>query len=170
MKTTKRPANVLMAALQSMRAGAQPIRFDLERALTTKVHEPKVSNKGRRLDRIHIKYVENDEGLTIPNPEDPISYGYLGACVHSMKRGSGYFEPRDTEPVLSRLWDWRFPISNLKWMYGFDKIKEGASLFDTIKSLLDNKVIELDSEADRQKAVEMGLIKLEIPTFGDDDE
>lgn len=170
MKTTKRPTNVLMGALQNTRAGAIPIRFDLERALTTKVHEPKKSSKGRRLDRLITKYVKNDEGLTIPNPEDPISYGYLGACVHSMKRGAGYFEPRDTEPVLARLWDYRFPISNLKWIYGFDKIKEGATLLETIKSLLDNKVIELDSEADRQKAVELGLIKVEIPTFGDDDE
>jgi hypothetical protein len=58
----------------------------------------------------------------------------------------------------------------LKWTFGFDKIKEGASLLETIKSLLDNKVIELDTETDRQKAVELGLIKLEIPKFGDDDE
>lgn len=155
--------------MQAMRAGRQPIRFDLERALSTKVHEPRVSNKGRRLDRLITKYIENEEGLSIPNP-NPVTYGYLGACIHSMKRGSGYFEPRDSESELGRFMDYRFPISNLKWTFGFDKIKEGASLLETIKSLLDNKVIELDTETDRQKAVELGLIKLEIPKFGDDDE
>lgn len=163
------PKNKLLLTMQFLRTNARPLRFDLERALNTKVHEPRISSKGRRLDRLINKYIKNEEGLNIPNP-NPVTYGYLGACVHSMKNGNGYFEPRDSEPELSRFTDHRFPISNLKWAFGFDKIKEGASLLETIKSLLDNKVIELDTETDRQKAIELGLIKLEIPKFGDDDE
>jgi hypothetical protein len=31
--------------------------------------------------------------------------------------------------------------------------------------LLDNKAIELDTEANREKAVELGLIKIEVPVF-----
>ncbi len=171
--------NNLVPMIRMVRAGAMPVGFDLTRALETKLHEKSFASKTRRQrHKIYKKYVENEEGLTIPNPDDPVTYSPMGAVIHSMRLGAQYNEPRETEPDLSRLWDTRYPISNLKWLFGFDKIKQALELdqgepeigrLDIIKFLLDNKVIELDTESDRQKAVEMGLIKLEIPTFGEDD-
>ena len=39
---------------------------------------------------------------------------------------------------------------------------------DAIKLCLDNNYIELDSEVDRAKAIELGIIEMNIPKFGDD--
>lgn len=115
----------------------------------------------------------------LPKEEDLVySYSCFGAILQAIKKGNGFCDAPDWETpfdgVFSRslIGDLRFSIGKEVGALQAKELEAGADLnklrLDAIKLCLDNNYIELDSEVDRAKAIELGIIDMVIPKFGDD--
>lgn len=159
-----------------------PKGFDLEKCLGV----PLGSNTIRTVENPIIRKIVEVDGeerkviMATPEEEKVIkAYSVFGACLQAMKQGKTYLKASMEAPPFYGLFRKNSPMENLRWEIGptrvakIEKQETGASpetlnklRLDAIKLLLDDKYIELDSEGDRAKAMELGLI--EIPTFEED--
>lgn len=119
-----------------------------------------------------LPYLPKEEDLTY-------SYSCFGAILQAIKKGNGFMDAPDWEKPFDGVFTQSL-MGDLRWTIG-KKVGEiqqkelGASpeelnqlRLDAIKLCLDNGYIELDSEVDRAKAIELGIIEMNIPKFGDD--
>lgn len=115
----------------------------------------------------------------LPKEEDLVySYSVFGAIIQAIKKGTGFHDAKDWETPFegvytrSLMGDLRFSIGKAVGALQAQELETGADLnklrLDAIKLCLDNNYIELDSEVDRAKAIELGIIEMNIPKFGDD--
>lgn len=117
----------------------------------------------------------------LPKQEDlTYTYSVFGSIIQAIKKGNSFLDAPDWEKPFDGVFN-KSLMGDLRWSVGPSKVaaiqeKEvGASpeelnqlRLDAIKLCLDNKYIELDSEVDRAKAIELGIIEMNIPKFGDD--
>lgn len=162
-------------------------RLDLERCLGAKLEATRgsfgllnprnVRDKDGNFASPHggedLPFLPKDEELTY-------SYSCFGAVIQAIKKGTGFLDAPDWEKPFDGVF---VPSSmgDLRWSVGPSAVasiqekEAGASpeelnklRLDAIKLCLDNGYIELDSEVDRAKAIELGIIEMNIPKFGDD--
>jgi hypothetical protein len=123
---------------------------------------------------------EGEDLPFLPKPEDlTYTYSVFGSILQAIKKGTGFLDAPDWELPFDGIFKKNL-MGDLRWSIGPKKVAEveskelGASSeelnklrLDAIKLCLDNNYIELDSEADRAKAIELGIIEMNIPKFGD---
>jgi hypothetical protein len=126
----------------------RPIQLDLEKALEVKLGASQLGPYKK---------------------EGKQEYSPFGACLQAMKVGNRYLDIPYAHTIKA--------MDNIKRKLGAQKVKDlqrreanpeedlNKLRLDILQTMIDNKVIEIDTEANREKAIELGLIKVEVPTF-----
>lgn len=154
-------------------------RLDLDKCLGALLGSPTPRTVTDSKGQLATPYGGEDLPF-LPKPEDLIyTYSVFGSILQAIKKGTGFLEAPDWEMPFDGIFKKNL-MGDLRWSIGPKKVAEveakevGASLeelnklrLDAIKLCLDNNYIELDSEADRAKAIELGIIEMNIPKFGD---
>lgn len=155
-------------------------RMDLDKCLGAKLGSPTPRTVTDSKGNYASPYGGEDLPF-LPKPEDLVyTYSVFGAIVQAIKKGTGFLDAPDWEMPFAGIFNKNL-MGDLRWSIGPSKVAKleakevGASpeelnqlRLDAIKLCLDNGYIELDSEVDRAKAIELGIIEMNIPKFGDD--
>lgn len=145
--------------------------FDLDKCLELKLGASVLKEAESDYTETKVEIEGKEETLKMPIADRDCKFSVMGACLSSMKKmyGEGtIFIPRNIKHSSAS--------TDIFWRLGPSKVnkvlekEEGATLeelnlmrLDFIKLLLDNKLIELETESKRAKAMELGI--LEAPSL-----